>query len=445
MQRQLVDLAIFLSLPWLAIIPIYLLRRLRLLAIGLSLGTLVMQALALQLVALDRQSVFLGLEMVLDLPARAFLLLILGVTALLVAFVWRADSDALLPVVAPVLVALAGAALAAQSVVVAGTLLILLAVATAVLVPRGPAHAGLLAGEHALGGAASALKPLVVVTPAFVCFVLAVGWEQTYQLNPDFIYLPGRIAIAWALAFAAILAVVPFHLVVPGLGQGRLTGLVYALALVDGVAVIQILRLLDSRPWLPPLATPWLMAAGVLTVLIGGVLALGQRRLGRLVAYSAIADLGWILVGVGTAKTLGLTGAVLQVGSRVLVLALLAAAVTNLRRYEPDDRLDELHGLARVLPWTTWGLIVGALALVGLPPTFGFVGRLMTLEAVRGSDPMWLAGLLIGMAGVVLAYVRVVGALFVGGLHGAGVALLWLGICGLLSLALGYAFLRGIL
>jgi len=398
-----VDLAIFLLLPWLAIIPIYFLRRLRIVAVTLSLGTLVMQATALQHIPLDRQATFLGVEMALDPPTRALSLLMLAVTAFLVVFVWRADPDDLLPAFAPALVALAGAALLAQSTVVAGTLLILLTLAAALLVPR-----------SAPGGGAPALKPLVVVAPAFVCFVLVAGWEQTYQLNPDFAYLQDRMAITWAFAFAAILAVVPFHLVVPELGRGRISGLVYVLALVDGVALIQMLRLLGSRPWLPPLATPWLVALGVLMALVGGLLALGQDRLGRIVAYSAIADLGCLLVGVGAATTLGLTGAILQVGSRVLTLTLLATVVAVIRRHAPDDRLSELHGLARALPWTTGGLIVGALAMGGLPPTLGFVGRLMILEAARQIDPLAMTGLLIGMAGVILAYVRVVGAIFVG-------------------------------
>jgi len=396
-----VDLAILLILPWLATIPIYFLRRLRILAAASSLVVLAAQATALQRIPLDRQATFLGMDMVLDPPARALLLLMLAVTAFLVALVWRVASDDLLAALAPALVALAGTALLAQDTVVAGTLLILLALAAAVLVPRP-------------GGSAPALKLLVVIAPAFLCFVLVAGWEQVYQLNPDFTYLPDRMAITWALAFAAILTVAPFHLVVPGLGQGRITGLVYVLALVDGVALVQMLRLLGSRPWLPPLATPWLVAMGVLMALVGGLLALGQDRLGRIVAYSAIADLGYLLAGVGTATTLGLTGVTLHVGSRVLALTLLAAVVAVIRRHAPDDRLSELHGLARALPWTTGGLVVGALAMSGLPPTLGFVGRLLILEAVFQVDPALMTGLLIGTAGVVLACVRVVGAVFVG-------------------------------
>ncbi|MBU1879123.1 MAG: hypothetical protein KJ734_09240, partial [Chloroflexi bacterium] len=315
------DLAIFVILPFLAVIPIYLLRRIRLLAVGLSLGVLAAQAGALQNIPLDRQAEFLNIAIVLDVPTRALLLLTLAVSAFLLLVAWRTATDELLPAVVPALIALAGLALMAQDTMVAGTLLILYALGALVLVPRG-----------APDGSAPALKPLVIIAPAFVCFVLAAGWEQTYQLNPDFTYLQERMAIVWALAFAAIMAVIPFHLVVPSLGQGRITGLVYALFLVDGIALIQMLRLLGSRPWLPELTMPWLTTAGVLMVLIGGVLAVGQNRLGRIVAYAVVADLGWLLVGVGTATSLGLTGAVLHVGSRILVLALLGGVVAIVRR-----------------------------------------------------------------------------------------------------------------
>ncbi len=405
------ELATLLILPWLTLVPIYFLRRVRFLAAASSLGVLAVQAVALRSISLDRGTAFLGMEMALDLPTRSLWLLMLAATAFLVIMAWRSAEDELLSALAPALTSLAGMALLVQSTVVAGTWLILLAMASAMLVPR-----------PAWEGSAAAFKPLAVVAPAFVCFVLAAGWEQTYQLNPDFTYLQDRLAIVWGLAFAAILAVAPFHLVVPDLGHGRITGLVYALALVDGVALIQMLRLLGSRPWLPPLATPWLLAVGALTALVGGLLALGQDRLGRIVAYSAIADLGFLLVGVGTATTLGLTGAVLQAGSRILTLSLLAATVTVIRRHAPDDRLSELGGLARALPWTTGGLIVGALAITGLPPTLGFVGRLFVLEALPQSDPLLMAGLLVSMAGMALAYVRVVGALFSGPRRPAGVA-----------------------
>ncbi len=395
------ELATLLILPWLAVVPIYFLRRVRFLAAALSLGVLTLQARAVQSISLDRGTTFLGLEMVVDLPSRALLLLTLAATAFLVILTWRSAGDELLPAVAPALVALAGMALLVQSTVVAGTWLILLAMASMLLVPR-----------PVLVGSAAALKPLAVTAPAFVCFVLVAGWEQTYQLNPDFTYLPDRMAAVWGLAFAAILAVVPFHLVVPDLGHGRITGLVYALALVDGVALIQVLRLLGSRPWLPPLAIPWLLAIGAITALVGGLLAPGQDRLGRIVAYSAIADLGFLVVGVGTATTLGLTGVVLQMSSRILTLSLLAATVATIRRHAPDDRLSALGGLARALPWTTGGLVVGALAIAGLPPTLGFVGRLLILEALSPTEQLLRAGLVVSMAGVSLAYVRVGGALF---------------------------------
>lgn len=403
------DLAIFFVLPWLTAIPIYFLRRLRILATALSLGTLATQAMTLQRLSLDRQASFLGVEMVLDLPTRVLLLLTLAVTAFLVLAIWRMALDDLLPAFAPVLVSLAGAALAAQSTVVAGTLLILLVLAAALLVPRDLPK-----------GAAPALKPLVVVALAFVCFVLATGWEQTYRLNPDFVYLQERMAVAWGVAFLAILMAVPFHLVVPDLGRGRITGLVYILALVDGVALVQMLRLLGGRPWLPAMVTPWFVTLGLIMALIGGVLAVGQDRLGRIVAYTTIADLGCVLVGVGSATMSGLTGAVLHVGNRILALTLLAVVVAVIRRLAPDDRLNELHGLAGALPWTTGGLIVGALAMGGLPPTLGFVGRLLILKAAHEVDPLLMTGLLISMAGVILAYVRVVGVVFFGPRRSAG-------------------------
>jgi multicomponent Na+:H+ antiporter subunit D len=126
------------------------------------------------------------------------------------------------------------------------------------------------------------------------------------------------------------------------------------------------------RPFPFGLILGWLAAAGIL---VGSVLAIAQSDFKRMLAYSSVSQMGYILLGISLANVNGFTGALLHIlnhGFMKAVLFLVAAALM----YKAGSRnIYRLSGLHRKMPLTSAALAVGALSMVGIPPTCGFFSK----------------------------------------------------------------------
>jgi formate hydrogenlyase subunit 3/multisubunit Na+/H+ antiporter MnhD subunit len=129
-----------------------------------------------------------------------------------------------------------------------------------------------------------------------------------------------------------------------------------------------------------------LRAAGVITALVGGVLAFAQRDFGRIMGYAVLADIGVALVAFGTHTTAGLSAALFVVFLRTFGLGLMSMGLALARTEAPDDTFVSLTSLAWRRPWAAIGLVVGAFSLAGVPPLAGFAGRWGALQQAAGSD-----------------------------------------------------------
>jgi multicomponent Na+:H+ antiporter subunit D len=117
----------------------------------------------------------------------------------------------------------------------------------------------------------------------------------------------------------------------------------------------------------------WLAAAGIL---YGSVMAIAQKELKRMLAYSSIAQIGYIGLGLGLANPLGLIGAVLHTLNHAFMKACLFLVAGNLRvtiGHSDISRFDA--ALRRKMPWTMAAFTVGALSMIGIPPTAGFFSK----------------------------------------------------------------------
>lgn len=117
----------------------------------------------------------------------------------------------------------------------------------------------------------------------------------------------------------------------------------------------------------------WLAAAGIL---YGSIMAIAQNELKRMLAYSSIAQIGYIGLGLGMANPLGLIGAVLHVVNHAFMKACLFMVAGNLRvtiGHSDISRFDA--ALRRKMPWTMAAFTVGALSMIGIPPTAGFFSK----------------------------------------------------------------------
>jgi len=124
-----------------------------------------------------------------------------------------------------------------------------------------------------------------------------------------------------------------------------------------------------------------LLIFGVMSMVVAGLLILVQHNLKRLMAYSSIEHMGIIAIGLGLGGPLGLYGALLHIFNHSVGKSLLFFSAGNVRENFGTLRMDSISGMARSLPQTSVALVVGSLAIVGLPPFGLFVSEFAILSA----------------------------------------------------------------
>jgi NADH:ubiquinone oxidoreductase subunit 5 (subunit L)/multisubunit Na+/H+ antiporter MnhA subunit len=157
---------------------------------------------------------------------------------------------------------------------------------------------------------------------------------------------------------------------------------------VDVAAFAELLTLRGAVPGLFEPALPWLVL-GVASAILGALLALAQRDLKRLLAFSTIEDMGLLVVALVLGGEYGLAGAALGATVHALAKGLLFASVAG-----PEAEgapLVDARGLATAHPLAAAGFVVGALAVLGVPPTLGYAAHWRIFAAVAGHGPLLAA------------------------------------------------------
>jgi NADH-quinone oxidoreductase subunit N len=153
---------------------------------------------------------------------------------------------------------------------------------------------------------------------------------------------------------------------------------------VKVAAFVAFARLLmESFPSAASVWQPVIGVLAVLTMIVGNLIALAQRSVKRMLAYSSIAHAGYLLVALWPGTHLGAGSVLLYLFAYVLTTLAAFALLGSLGRGgERDVQFDDLAGLASSRPWTAAALAVCMLSLVGFPGTIGFIGKWTILQAV---------------------------------------------------------------
>jgi NADH-quinone oxidoreductase subunit N len=238
--------------------------------------------------------------------------------------------------------------------------------------------------------------------------------EAVGDVRGDALFLTSLALIVTGLAFKA--SVAPFHQWTPDVYEGAPTPVTGFMAVATKAAAFGvILRLFDSA--LIGAADEWAPALAVLataTIVIGNVGALGQSSLKRLLAYSSVAQAGYMLVGVVVTTKLGIQAAWFYLAVYTL-MNLAAFAVITVRERETDlgDDISSLNGLGAERPWLAWPMTIAMLALAGLPGTAGFFGKIYLIDAAVDNDYAWLGVVIVLGSAISLAYyLRVIAAVW---------------------------------
>jgi NADH-quinone oxidoreductase subunit M len=219
-----------------------------------------------------------------------------------------------------------------------------------------------------------------------------------------------QVAVAAPILFGLLVKVpaVPLHswlldvyVSSPTSTNVLLSGVLPKLGTYGLIAVVLPLLPQGVEPFLPYVA-----AFGVINIIYGAFVAFLQPDLKALVAYSSIATLGFILLGVASGNAVGLNGAVFQQVAHGLYSALLFILVGVIAARTGTRRIRELGGLAARMPWAGGLLALGALAAMGLPGLAVFVSEFMSIMGVYATFPVQgvLAALGIILSAMYLLY-----------------------------------------
>ena len=208
--------------------------------------------------------------------------------------------------------------------------------------------------------------------------------------------------LAFTAAFAVKAPIFPFHTWSPDAYAESPTGGAVVLAgVMAKLGTYGILRFdLNLFPRAVVDLAPLLLTLGVIGILYGGIVACATRDLKRLVAYSSLAHLGFVVLGTFALTTQGVTGGVLQMVNHGLVIAVLFIVIGWIYERRRTWQASELRGLQRSAPVMAAVFTVAMLAAIGLPGLNGFVGEFLVLAGTFLTHRWWAV---VATGGVVLA------------------------------------------
>jgi NADH-quinone oxidoreductase subunit N len=199
------------------------------------------------------------------------------------------------------------------------------------------------------------------------------------------------VFILVGLAFKV--SAVPFHFWAPDVYEGSPTPVAGFLSTASKAAGIAVLLRLFVIAF-PEVSVNWtwiLAIVATLTMTVGNFLALAQKNIKRMLAYSSIAHAGYILIGVVAYSQLGATSVVYYIIAYVLTNLAAFGAVITYGRVTGSDEIKSYAGLSRRSPALALVMLVSFLSLAGMPPFGGFVAKVFIFTSAIQSQWLWLA------------------------------------------------------
>jgi len=148
-----------------------------------------------------------------------------------------------------------------------------------------------------------------------------------------------------------------------------------------------------------------LLALSAIAIVTASLVAVYQPDMKRMLAYSSVAQIGYITLGIAIANQAGLTGAIVHLFNHGLTKGALFLLLGGVAMRAGRASFDRLAGLGRAMPLTSFGIVIGGLSLIGIPGTAGFVSKwYLVLGAIERGE-WWLAALVVGSSLIAVAYV----------------------------------------
>lgn len=204
--------------------------------------------------------------------------------------------------------------------------------------------------------------------------------------------------------FAFKVSVVPFHMWTPDVYEGAPTPTTALLSVASkGAGFGVFLRVfLKGFPEYASFWLPVIFVLALITMILGNFVAIPQKNIKRLLAYSGIAQAGYILLGLLAFSTLGVTAALFYTMMYVLCNMGAFGVVIAFSQAGGSDEIDDYNGLWKRSPLLSAVMLISLLSLAGIPPFVGFVGKFKLFMSIIDSGYIWLAliGILLSMVSV---------------------------------------------
>jgi NADH-quinone oxidoreductase subunit N len=195
------------------------------------------------------------------------------------------------------------------------------------------------------------------------------------------------------VGFGFKISVVPFHFWAPDVYEGaptQITGFLSTASKAAGFAVL-VRVLLAVFPVVAGYWGPLLAAIAIATMTLGNLIALAQKNIKRMLAYSSIAHAGYAMIGIVAISSFGLSSMVLYIIVYLITNLAAFGVVVTFSRITGTDEIADYAGMSRRSPWLALVLLIAFLSLAGMPPFGGFVAKFAVFAAAVEADMVWLA------------------------------------------------------
>ncbi len=208
----------------------------------------------------------------------------------------------------------------------------------------------------------------------------------------DMVATLGLVFVVAGLAFK--LGAVPFHMWIPDVYEGAPTSVTLFVGAAPKIAAFALfLRLLVAG--LHGLAGAWqdmLILLSVLSMSVGNIVAIAQTNTKRMLAYSTIAHMGFLLLGILSAGPAGYAAAMFYaIVYTLMALGGFGTVILMSRHGFEADRIEDLKGLHKRSPWFAFMMLLFMFSMAGIPPTIGFYAKLAVIQAAVGAGLYGLA------------------------------------------------------
>lgn len=207
--------------------------------------------------------------------------------------------------------------------------------------------------------------------------------DANLQTRETLILNFGLVFLVVGIAFK--LGAVPFHMWVPDVYQGSPTSVTLFISTVPKIAAVAMLvrLLIDGLGVMQVYWSDLLMLLALLSIALGSIIALLQTNIKRLLAYSTISHIGFVLLGFATGVISGYSAAVFYVLAYVLMsLAAFGVIILLNKKGFEAEQISDYKGLSKHSPWFALMLLIVMLSMAGVPPFIGFYAKFFILQQV---------------------------------------------------------------